>query len=146
MIKYVVGFAFSFGITKVVLIRKNNPSWQKGLLNGIGGKIKNNESRTQAMAREIYEETGVKTKETQWLYFAQMTDYKTFCVDCFSIRENIDKCHTTTNEPIEIIEINHLKIKPIDTIENLTWLISLAIDSILDERPKFTKVEYPNAI
>jgi hypothetical protein len=37
MITYVVGFLFSPSGAEVVLIRKARPSWQSGLLNGIGG-------------------------------------------------------------------------------------------------------------
>jgi 8-oxo-dGTP diphosphatase len=44
MIKYVVGFLFNEGKTKVVLIKKNRPDWQKGYFNGVGGKIEGDET------------------------------------------------------------------------------------------------------
>ena len=59
-IYYVVGFLFNPDMTEVVLIKKNRPDWQKGLLNGVGGKIESGEDPITAMIREFKEETGVE--------------------------------------------------------------------------------------
>jgi len=59
MERYVVGFAFNKGKSLVLLMRKNHPPWQDGLLNGIGGKIEKEETAIQAMHRECKEETGL---------------------------------------------------------------------------------------
>lgn len=70
MIEYVVGFLFSPDLEKVVLIRKTHPDWQKGLLNGPGGKVEDGETPYDAMVREFKEETG-----------QQITDfYEFFCL------------------------------------------------------------------
>jgi len=39
MTAYCLGFAFYRSRRKVVLIRKTKPDWQRGKLNGVGGKI-----------------------------------------------------------------------------------------------------------
>ena len=39
MQKYSLGFVFDLPVEKVLLIEKQRPEWQKGKLNGIGGKI-----------------------------------------------------------------------------------------------------------
>ncbi len=39
MKRYVAGLMFSKDEKYVALVIKNKPDWQKGLLNGIGGKI-----------------------------------------------------------------------------------------------------------
>lgn len=65
MKEYVVGFFFARG--EVLLILKNRPEWQKGKLNGVGGKIEDGETPAQAMVREFKEETGRDTVETDWL-------------------------------------------------------------------------------
>jgi 8-oxo-dGTP diphosphatase len=36
--RYVLGFMFSSDHSEVALIRKRKPEWQRGKLNGIGGK------------------------------------------------------------------------------------------------------------
>jgi 8-oxo-dGTP diphosphatase len=53
---YVLGFCFNVQLDKVVLIRKRRPEWQRNRLNGVGGKIKENETPLQAMQREFREE------------------------------------------------------------------------------------------
>jgi 8-oxo-dGTP diphosphatase len=53
MIEYVVGFLFNESLDQIALIRKEKPDWQRGKINGIGGKIEENESPEQAMRREF---------------------------------------------------------------------------------------------
>ena len=58
--QYVVGFAFSKDLNYVLLVKKNRPEWQKGYLNGIGGKIEESDnSPIAAMYRECMEEAGI---------------------------------------------------------------------------------------
>ena len=59
MDKFVVGFAFNFNASSILLIKKERPTWQKGLLNGVGGKIEAGENPMEAMNRECKEETGL---------------------------------------------------------------------------------------
>jgi hypothetical protein len=51
--RYVVGFLFDGLCQNVTLIKKTHPEWQKGKLNGVGGKIEPNETSTDAMRREF---------------------------------------------------------------------------------------------
>ncbi len=56
---YVLGFIFTGDKQKVLLVEKQNPEWQKGRFNGIGGKIEEGETAEEAMEREAMEEIGV---------------------------------------------------------------------------------------
>lgn len=58
MKKYVCGFAVTDS-GKISLIKKNKPEWQKGKLNGLGGKIEKGETIHEAMRREFMEEAGL---------------------------------------------------------------------------------------
>lgn len=70
--RYVVGFMFSPSCRSVLLIKKNRPDWQKGKLNGVGGKIEASDvSPAAAMQREFYEETGIAYG--QWEQFATLS-------------------------------------------------------------------------
>jgi 8-oxo-dGTP diphosphatase len=60
MMTYCVGLLFDDTQTYVCLIKKNRPTWQKGLLNGVGGHVEVGEAPSAAMAREFEEETGVR--------------------------------------------------------------------------------------
>lgn len=84
---YVCGFMCSWDLQNFLLIRKTHPEWQKGKLNGIGGKIElkkayigeilihqgnapeNYETPFEAMIREFYEETGITTTRDRWHCF-----------------------------------------------------------------------------
>ena len=76
MTEYVVGFAFDTS-RKVALIRKTHPDWQKNLLNGIGGKLEEQDKNqsfptdTCAMVREFQEETGLLINAGRWKKFHQ---------------------------------------------------------------------------
>ncbi len=72
-VPYVVGFRFSPDLRRVVLIRKNRPDWQKGLLNGVGGRIEADETPERAMAREFAEEAGEATAPRDWTLFATLS-------------------------------------------------------------------------
>lgn len=69
---YVAGFALSRDRRYVLLIRKARPSWQRGKLNAIGGKVDPGETPRQAMAREFSEEAGVYTRPDHWDHFATL--------------------------------------------------------------------------
>ena len=55
---YVLGLVFNDISTRILLIEKLRPDWQKGRWNGIGGKIDGDETPSEAMLRESKEETG----------------------------------------------------------------------------------------
>ena len=52
----VVGFVFRVDTREVLLVQKLKPEWQKGLWNGIGGKIEPGELPREAIIREFDEE------------------------------------------------------------------------------------------
>lgn len=46
--QYVLGFMFSNLMNNVVLLQKQKPNWQKGLWNGVGGKVESGEEPIDA--------------------------------------------------------------------------------------------------
>lgn len=125
MQRYVVGFAFSMDRQRVLLIKKNRPDWQKGKLNGIGGKIEDNEDAYDAMEREFFEEAGVHTFD-KWLPLIYLADYdKKGEVNFFYTFMDISKCMTMTDElvvPVHVIGLCQLPI-----VDDLNWLIPMAL-------------------
>lgn len=139
--RYVCGFAFHGGTTttpKVVLICKVKPDWQKGKLNGVGGKIEKGESPEQAMEREFFEEAGVRI--FSWEVFARMDFPKAEVVflRCWEPVAALAKTQTVWSEAVQanITEtIEHRKVRGIDEIPdggivpNLRWAIPMAFHS-----------------
>lgn len=128
MISYCLGFAFTDNDNFVVLIQKNKPAWQKGLLNGVGGKIEENELAHEAMVREFREETGIT--HHHWTRVTQM-NFNGAEVIVFATR--LPKGHNNLTQMTEeqvglysIIDVrNHPKVIP-----NLRWLVPMALHAL----------------
>lgn len=130
MKKYVTGFLFSQDSSHVVLINKINPQWQRGLFNGIGGKIEANEASIDAMIRECTEETGVTTQREDWQCFANVFRPNGYDVDMYFAKSALAfNAKTIEAEEIHIIKVAEL---PENIIPNLQWLIPLALDTQAD--------------
>ena len=127
MTKYVLGFCFNAEKNRVVLMEKNRPDWQKGYLNGVGGKVEKGEIPVCAMCREFGEETGVITYAKDWdLCF----DIKGYDYELLIFRVIHDKIHynakTITDEEIRHRDITrHVQDK---WVYNLNWMIPMMVD------------------
>jgi 8-oxo-dGTP diphosphatase len=136
MQEYVVGFLLSGG--RVLLIKKQRPEWQRGLLNGIGGKPEPGESPWEAMRREAIEEAGV---DVEWEKFCMLV-----CRDPSSSVGSIATVHffmsydagafdfakTKTDESLERVFIRYLPVLPV--VPNVRWLVPMAKSMVLGER------------
>lgn len=130
MKKYVTGFLFSEDAKHLVLIKKINPAWQKGLFNGVGGKIESNELSVDAMVREFFEETGVMTQQEDWTCFANIYRPNCYDVDMYFARTDLAfRARTIEAEEIHLVQVGEL---PKNMIPNLQWLIPLALDTQAD--------------
>lgn len=137
---YCLGFAFTEDKQSVLLLPKNEPEWQRGLYNGVGGKVEDGELPRYAMVREFNEETGIETGPLYpWYNFCLMMFPKAQ-VNCFSC--------TITSPPLvftaqpkgnqkEIPAWFPLKELPNNLVENVSWLIPMALE------PGYKKVYFP---
>lgn len=126
MQKYVVGFLIDSD-WNVVLIRKNKPEFQKGFLNGVGGKIEEGEDPMRAMEREFAEEAGVIFKK--WNHFATISeegDYEVYCFKAFVPDVKEIETKSMTSELIEVRPIKFLRVAGI--LPSAMWLIQIALD------------------
>lgn len=122
--KYVVGFLFNEKRDRVLLIQKERPSWQKGLWNGVGGKIEENETRDHAMVREFEEETGLYVD--YWRFYAVIRGVSYTVYFYYAVSLEFDVAKTTTDEIILDFPIKD--IPELAAIPNLVWLIPMALD------------------
>lgn len=128
--KYVAGFVFTKDQLQVLLMTKKRPEWQKGMLNGIGGKVEKGETADEAMIREFGEET-VYCPETRWERFATLVgrneDGELFEVKFFRsfgiYAINIPR----TDLHDEICELYDVDNLPSNVIPNLRYLIPMAL-------------------
>jgi len=147
----VCGFLFNTEQTHVLLIRKVKPEWQKGRLNGIGGKVEQGETFEDAMHREFMEETGLDIPDWdvfvrlqgggnsgeggEWVvyFFRAFTDLKTMC-------KVIKFCD---EGEIHVYSIKKDMLHSDGTLPNLSWLIPMALSMDTDAANLFDiKEEY----
>jgi 8-oxo-dGTP diphosphatase len=119
ILRAVIGFLFD-GRGNFLLIEKNHPAWQKGRLNGIGGKIERGETPLQAMIREFREEAGAAV--TFWREFALVTGdgYKLYL---YTAKENVKLNPTPDEGPINWYPVDNL---PPNILLNMRFLIPMA--------------------
>lgn len=138
---YVCGLLFSDDALEIALITKTDKhtlKWQAGMLNGIGGKVKPNENEQDAMAREFFEEAGVKTNPLSWLPFLTLTgknvggeDFKVWFYKMFD-SSVLDNMKTMTDEKVDKYNLSFVRAEHeagrVKMISNLEWIIPLALD------------------
>lgn len=127
-------------LSKVVLIRKQKPAWQKGLLNGVGGKVGDHiagEKPEQAIHREFNEEAGVDGLNWQ-KYLTLKTPHSE--LHFFRAIGNVYRASTRTEEEIGVFDV-HEVMDMCDTIPNLRWCIQMARTFHFGERAQEFKVE-----
>jgi 8-oxo-dGTP diphosphatase len=125
--QYVLGFAFDeFDSDRVVLIKKNRPEWQAGLLNGVGGKVEKYEVEIEAMVREFREETGYSTNVDEWKKVAELRDEheEKFVVHIYAAKIDSHWVESKTDE--EVVTMAADKVNRYNAVRNLEFLIPLA--------------------
>jgi 8-oxo-dGTP diphosphatase len=129
---YVLGLSFSKLGGWVLLIKKTKPEWQKGLYNGIGGKVEPFEKFVDAMVREYFEETGIQTKPENWTEFGQLkgTDWnggKYVVAVYYMFSDVVYGATTTTEEVVQLVpacELDRYSVVP-----NLKWIVPMCINA-----------------
>lgn len=138
--EYVVGFAFSHDLKRVLLIRKTHPAWQKDKLNGTGGRVEKNESQWEAMRREHREETGRDIDCDKWNCFAVIDgnnihyegeierdpQAEFFKVWFYWTKDEIHKAKSQTEEPLKTVSLIHLPWINGELVSAVNWLLPMA--------------------
>ena len=140
MKEYVIGFVFNKNLDTVLLIHKNTPEWQRGLVNGLGGKVEAGEQTYATVQREIEEESGLKIPKDAWIKSGRIYS-DTFTVDVFGTVYDGATTDATTkeDEEIEWCKIDKL---PSNVIENIPWLVQITIDKIKHDSFELFEVKY----
>lgn len=136
MTEYVNGFLFDRERTRVVLIHKTKPEWQKGLYNGVGGKIEEGETPAEAQRREFKEEAGLDLDGWQQYVTLAGGDFAVHFFRAFSDLEHIQAIRSETEEQVYLFHLDDLADLP--TIPNLQWLIPMALSIDYDRAKMFT--------
>jgi 8-oxo-dGTP diphosphatase len=122
---YVLALLFTPDRRRVVLMRKTRPEWQAGRVNALGGKLLPGESAATAASREVLEEAGVRLPEDAWRESLVWRDpvYRMHVLAAF--HPAAGSARTAEDQEVFLADVRDL---PEGCIENLRWLIPLALD------------------
>jgi len=139
MTNYVVGFLFTEDFNSLLLIKKNRPDWQRGYLNGIGGKIEPAESGHMAIVREFNEETDLYINN--WFKVCEMNVLENGATIYFFAAKIIIraffKFKQKTDEELKVVHPEYLL--NFNVIPNLKWLVPFS-KGVLQENYKAVNV------
>lgn len=123
---YVMGFAFTPNMQRVLLIKKKRPDWQAGKWNGIGGHIEPGESPKDAMMREFTEECGLRIPNRHWTHtLTIVSDVSTL----FVFKTTCDLRGAYIAEDQEVNDFSVWKL-PDNAIDNLLWMVPMQLGVI----------------
>lgn len=123
--EYVCGLLFVDD--HVALIRKLRPGWQRGRVNGIGGKVEPGELPVTAMSREFQEEAGRHISPEVWIHFCTLINYEVGYRVFFYSADVQARDGVVTCEDEEVFW-SHVDDLPSSIMHNLRWMIPLARD------------------
>ncbi len=90
--KFIYNLVFIKQNNQILMINRNKSPWM-GMWNGLGGKLKNNETLNQSVIREIKEETNLLFKEDEIEYKGIVTwndEFKTITNGLYLFLINLD--------------------------------------------------------
>jgi 8-oxo-dGTP diphosphatase len=140
MKKFTLGFVFTPGFEKVLLVHKEKPEWQKGLMNGVGGKYEPGESAEECVSREVLEESGLEIAAELWRYVGKMKT-ETWCVDVLTAVWDGDpaEARKCDYEEVEWVSVKCLSEK---TLSNIPWLVAMCQDALENDLFEDFTVKY----
>ncbi len=108
MDNFVLGFCFTEDKNQVLLANKLRPEWQKGCLNGIGGKIEPGETPLDTMIRESIEEAGLKFILWTEIGVMRGTNDDKHKFECFIFVAFSDRVKGFKQIEDEILDLKHI--------------------------------------
>lgn len=94
---------------EILLLKKNNPDWQKGLYNGIGGKVELNTTPLETIIKKCQKELGLNI--SNWIELDSEISSSGIEIVYFLTTLNegeIKKLQSQTDERAELFSINNL--------------------------------------
>lgn len=126
---FTLGIVFSSDMEFIFLIRKSLPLYQKGKLNGVGGKVLSGETYEDNMARKSLEEVGYSG---EWKRLGLMRWWGT--IDCalfYSVMEPGQRAPHKCSEAVELIAVKDLPAFRWQMVPPLFFIIQAALENLI---------------
>lgn len=133
MKQYTIGALFDPDLSRIVLIKKIKPEWQKGKYNLPGGKTEVGETPYDCISREFFEETGLVTLPSEWSHIGVIRNLSNkkdaYAVDYLTtIISGDQEISNDTEEKARWFRLGSYSLRIAPLISNLDWLIPFAIN------------------
>ncbi len=141
--RYTLGFVFTSDLARVLLIHKLTPEWQRGKVNGIGGKYEEKEDAVACITRETREETGISISAAAWRRVGSLFG-STWHVDVMTARyagAETD-ARSLEEQQVEWFAVDAL---PANVMSNLRWLVPLCLNALQTTDIASADVRYRDA-
>ena len=145
MIRYTLGFIFSEDKKEVLLLKINKPEkWNDGLINGIGGKVEENETINECMFRECKEETGLNLLFIKYCGLYDGSNFTGNEFEVYTYYTVLDKfLFKEFDSPEGELKWYNVKdIMDLKTVPNMKWMIPLCLDMINGDVKKDFNIKY----
>lgn len=151
---YVLGFMFdktsdTGARPRVLMLHKNKPKQQRGMLNGVGGHRKYGELPHAAMVREFHEETGIETCREAWTHYLTVGQPGVWKMDVFCAEEDLDVLYKAedsfkSTEPLNCSDVLYLlsNVSKHQLVEHVPWMMVRALEVL---RTRSDSVQYIQA-
>ena len=137
---YTLSFLFTTDLKKVLLIEKKRPEWQKGFLNGIGGKVEGDENFVECIERETFEETNLKINYDNSYKGKLIGNNYVVVVYSTLVEENVIKenLKQTTDEKVKLYDINN----NLNLLSSVKYILPLCKESFIDKNLQKFEINY----
>lgn len=126
--KYSLGFIFDAELQRVLLVHKEKPEWQKGRVNGIGGKFESGETPAECISRETIEESSLAIAPDEWVYVGALhQEIGDVAVLAAKYSGRLEDAIKNDYEEVGWFDVNAL---PSNVIENLKWLVPVSLEKL----------------
>jgi 8-oxo-dGTP diphosphatase len=141
--RYTVGFLFNADLSKVLLIHKLTPEWQRGKVNGLGGKYEEGEDANRCIARETREEAAVDVPAAEWRRVGSLFGAE-WHVDVMAARHAgaESDARSLEEQQVEWFAVGAL---PQNAMSNLHWLVPLCLNALRTDDIVSADVRYRDA-
>jgi len=131
----VAGFLFSADREEVVLVEKIRPDWQRGRLNGVGGKMEPSDaSPAAALTREFEEEAGLRVHGWEKFCEIKLRGDLTHFFRSFA-GGPVGDVYGREEERISAYPVS--EVARLNTMPNLRWLVPMALDGAVTARVEY---------
>jgi len=140
--EYTLGFLFDNNLEKILLIKKNRPKWQKGFLNGIGGKFENNESKVECIHREFKEETNLDINTWDYIGIYEGSSYIVHIFFSTIDKQFLNLFESLTDEKVGIYEVNDILNNNHNILPSAKIAILLILETLNENKINNFKINY----